>query len=60
MQENQNPNSATIEAIKKLINHDDNTISILHGIYHLINTHAKPFMECAQELGYTPSTTIEP
>ena len=40
MQENQNPDIATVEAIKKLNNHDDNTIYILHGISHLINTHA--------------------
>lgn len=34
---------------------------MLHGISHLINTHAKSLMKCSQELGYSPpSTTIGP
>lgn len=61
MQENQNIDSVlSIEAIKKLITYDEFSIYMFHTISHLINTHAKPLMDCAQELGYTPpSTTIE-
>ena len=40
-QENQNPDSIiAIEALKKIVNNDENNISILHGISHLITTHA--------------------
>lgn len=60
--EHQNHDSvASIEALNKLVNNYDNNISIFHGMYHLINTHAKSLTECAQELGYPPpSTTVEP
>ena len=60
VQENKNPNSVVVsKSIKNIYKNDDNNISILCGISHLINTHAKSLMECSQDLGYPPSITIE-
>jgi hypothetical protein len=61
-QENQNLNSIIIvESLKNIVSNDEKNISILCGISHLINTHAKSLTKCAQELGYPPpSIIVEP
>ena len=48
-QENQKLDSvSSIEALKELIDNDDNNISIMCGTSHLINTHVKSLTKCAQ------------